>query len=142
MIDLSILLMKLTWSSFKNIFCDFQKNWPFHDPLPIKVFLDIQIFWNYHLQSILNQNLDHKPINFINETYFTFPQEYFQWFSEKLTISFSPHSLSKFCWIYKSLDGYWNYYVLAQNLDQRAINFIDETYFTITQKKCFQWFSE
>ncbi len=48
-------------------------------------------------------------ILFIYGTYLAIPQEYFQWFSENVMISFRPHSLSNFCRIFKSLDAYWNY---------------------------------
>ncbi len=100
-------------------------------------------YWNYHLQSILAQNPEQGPINLTQGTYLNTPQEYFQQFSENVTVTFRPHSHSKFCRICKSLARYWNYHlqsILAQNPDYVLINLILVSYINIPQEY-FQQFS-
>ncbi len=101
-------------------------------------------YWNYHIQSILTQNTDHGPMNLTRGPYLNTPQEYFQQFSENITVKFRPHSQSMFCRIFKSLAGYWNYHlesILAQNSNHGRINLILITYLH-TPQEYFQQFSE
>ncbi len=46
------------------------------------IFKSLARYWKYHVQNILAQNPDHRPINFIMLTHLTTPQEYLQQFSK------------------------------------------------------------